>query len=639
MKRMRKRSWLRSQARTLSNPGWLGAQVASWAALSPSLLPRPWASTAIVTFGSQLTGNIVGVAVGYTQRRIQRRISAAVPWQLPRSSRTKRLIIPAVVHTGMGLTTATLWLRSLHRQRELGALVGLDGVTSARAHLAGTVVATAAFATSRGFAAGADWMYDHLRHSIRPWVPRGVAPALAGVLVGGSVALTVDKLVIRRTLEAISRNAEEVNRRLLPGRVQPWEPERSGSPWSLEPWHALGAQGRVMVSDGPRARDISAVMKQERNCVMEPMRLYAGKVAGRSLQAQADLLVRELHRTGAFRRSHLVIHTSTGTGWISPWHMAAVEFLTLGDCAQVGFQYSHLRSPLAWLADHDTAPQAARVVFERIYREWSQLPAQARPKLYVSGESLGAFGGSSAFADADDLLEKVDGAVFTGAPRFTPIWEELVPARDPGSLEIEPVIDGGKHIRFFADRVYERLFPSKKEQTEQGQAALEQTAAAPWLFPRIVFLQNPSDPIVWWDYPLAWRRPDWLREPRGTGVLPSIRWYPAVTFLQVLIDGLVSTDTPADMGHRYEDSVVPAWAAVLGLDSSVGAPVSDEVADAGADDENPREFGDTEPGNTEAETTVGLGSVAPLNEALKPIRRKQLKRIVKWIRRMSTTHS
>ena len=535
-----------------SNPGLVGAEIASWAAFAPSLMPRPWASTAMVSFGAQVTGHVVGVAVGYGFRLADARLRRTKLGRFAPSVRTERLIALSW-HGSMTAATAWVWWRSIQHQQTVGALVGMDALSSARAQFGGTAMASGAYLATQGLTFAAEFAFDRLRRVLRPWVPRGVAPVTAGIVVGGGLGLAVDKLLVRRTIERVYRNAHRVNMRVMPGRMQPWEPERSGSPWSLEPWHALGAQGRSVVADGPRARDIAAVTKRGRHEVMEPIRVYAGKVRGRSLKFQTELIVRELHRTGAFRRDHLVVHVTTGTGWIPPWGLMAVEFLTAGNCAQVGLQYSDLPSPVAWLADHETPPAAGRALFSRIREEWERLPEGDRPKLIIAGESLGGFGGNGAFDDAADMLASVDGALWTGTPHFTPIWKELTRTRDAGSPEIAPVIDGGRHIRF-ATR------PQELWETFGGEPLGE------WEHPRVAYLQHASDPIVWWDYPLAWRRPDWLRERLGRDVSSAVQWFPVVTFLQVLIDGLVSVDVGDGHGHRYEVESLPAWAAILGFE-------------------------------------------------------------------------
>ena len=55
---------------------------------------------------------------------------------------------------------------------------------------------------------------------------------------------------------------------------------------------------------------------------MEPIRVYAGMPEeGQSLQSAADLVVEELHRTGAFERAVILIATSTGSGWVDEWQV------------------------------------------------------------------------------------------------------------------------------------------------------------------------------------------------------------------------------------------------------------------------------------------------------------------------------
>lgn len=534
-----------------SNPGLIGAEIASWISFSPSLIPRTRTATVTVTLVSQLAGHVTGVAVGYGYNKTMHRLAKTPLGRFALAPRHERALA-MTWHVATTATTIVVWERSIAQQREIGRLVGKDEQASARSQLGSTAIASGLYLATRGLTALANRSYDLLRDRLRPWLPRGVAPVLSGAIVGGAIATSVDRLVIRQVFESIVKKSRYLNSLVAPGRTQPWEPERSGSPWSLEPWYALGAEGRVFVAEGPRARDLAAVTGKELSEVQEPIRLYAGKVLGRSLQAQAELIIREMHRTGAFWRDHLVIFTPTGTGWVPPWSSQAVEFLTLGNCALVAMQYSDLPSPVTWLTDHETPIEAGRVLIHRVLAEVDKLPEDNRPKVYVAGESLGAFGGLGAFSDSADMLARVDGAVWTGAPQFSPMWKELTARRAAGSPEIAPVIDEGHHIRF-ATR------PQELRESFYG------TEFGPWEFPRVAFLQHASDPIVWWDYPLAWRRPDWLVERVGRDVLPAMRWFPFVTFWQVLIDGLASVNVPGGHGHRYEEEMLPTWAHVLDI--------------------------------------------------------------------------
>src|SRR5699024_8005666 len=111
-------------------------------------------------------------------------------------------------------------------------------------------------------------------------------------------------------------------------------------------------------------------------------------------------------------------------------------------------QYSYFSSALAYVSDRRTPVEAGRLLFDAVHARVQELPEAERPMLVVSGESLGAYGGQGAFGSVDDMLGKVDGALWSGTPRFTPLWKELTAARRPGSPEIAPVVDNGRHVRF-----------------------------------------------------------------------------------------------------------------------------------------------------------------------------------------------
>jgi uncharacterized membrane protein len=68
---------------------------------------------------------------------------------------------------------------------------------------------------------------------------------------------------------------------------------------------------------------------------------------------------------------------------------------------------------------------------------------------------------------------------------------------------------------------------------------------------RLMFLQYPSDPIVFYDPLSVWRAPVWMREAPGHGVSPHLRFVPIVTHFQLAIDMAVSSTAPEGYGHSY----------------------------------------------------------------------------------------
>ena len=83
-----------------------------------------------------------------------------------------------------------------------------------------------------------------------------------------------------------------------------------------------------------------------------------------------------------------------------------------------------------------------------------------------------------------------------------------------------------------------------------------------WKSPRIVYLQNATDPITYWKPELLWKSPEWLDDPRGPDVSDDMFWIPVVTFWQTTADMAFSTGVPAGHGHSYGANAVEAWAAI-----------------------------------------------------------------------------
>jgi uncharacterized membrane protein len=193
-----------------------------------------------------------------------------------------------------------------------------------------------------------------------------------------------------------------------------------------------------------------------------------------------------------------------------------------------------------------TAPALRRRVgcFDAVHARLVQLPVGRRPRLLVYGESLGSQGSEAAFSSLADIRARTDGVLWVGPPNSNRIWSTLVQRRDPGTAEVDPVYASGLVVRF-AENVAGLARPP-----------------APWLPPRVLYLQHPSDPIVWWSPRLLFRRPDWLVEPRGGDVLPAMSWYPIVTFWQVTADLVHAQSVPQGHGHNYADLIPAGWAAI-----------------------------------------------------------------------------
>src|SRR4029077_3882757 len=79
----------------------------------------------------------------------------------------------------------------------------------------------------------------------------------------------------------------------------------------------------------------------------DPIRIYVGLDSAPTLAERVQLALTERERTGAFDRSLLMLMSPTGTGWINPSVVQAVELYTRGDVASVALQYSKRPSPMS----------------------------------------------------------------------------------------------------------------------------------------------------------------------------------------------------------------------------------------------------------------------------------------------------
>jgi uncharacterized membrane protein len=520
--------------------------VAAWfflASVTPSLIPRGWLMQGVASGLSAAYGYGLGLVAAWCWRKLRDALGIRIT-MAPGPARWLR----RAGWTLLAVVVALVWLRSLHWQRDTARFVGKSppGPLTLLLGLAATVVVFVLVIvaarglralTRRGSRLGQRFFY--------PWV----ATALAALLVATVVLVLSDSLVYRKAMAYAADKAAVINGVTPEGRTAPTSPLRSGSPASAESWRSLGRNGQAFVADGSTPAAIAAATGKP---ALAPIRVYAGLSNGRSVDQVAEAVVAELRRTGAFDRDVVGLMTTTGRGWVDEWTASSIEYLTGGDSAIAAMQYSYLPSPIALLSDRRTPAAAGRALLSKVEAELSGRPAASRPRLVLGGESLGAYGGQAAFRDADDMLARIDGAVWVGTPNFTPLARSISDARRGGSPEVAPVVADGTHIRFATQ-------PAELTHDLYGRAY------GSWDAPRVAYVQHASDPIPWWSPSLLVEQPDWMHEGVGSDVRP-MRWTSFATFWQLTTDMMVAGSTPPGHGHTYQQELVPAWAGVLGLD-------------------------------------------------------------------------
>lgn len=510
--------------------GLVGAAIAFCISFLPSLLPRPWLFQGIVTGVSLAIGYGGGSFTSWALRWF-------LEWEPPKKVKHIAWWILAVCGPIAGLVYLYLagsW------QTQVSRLVGeqpQDHRYIFRILLLSLATGAAILYISRIVRVATRWLIN----LIDKLLPRKVS-IVAGIVISTYLLITIfNGLLFSSFVRFANKSYSKRNDKTPIGVVQPQAQERSGSTASLIPWNTLGYQGRGFVGRGPSQKQLSSFTKTDTKI---PIRIYAGLQSAATPAERASLAVKELERTQAFSRKVLIIGNATGTGWLEPQSVDSIEYMYGGDTAIVSVQYSYLPSWLSFLVNKQDAKDTGRELFNAVYGKWASLPEANRPKLISYGLSLGSYGGQAAFSGANDLKYTTDGALFVGTPSDTELWKTITANREPGTPQIDPEYQNGNSIRFV---------DNPKDFNE------DQTA---WRKPRTLYLQHPSDPVVWFDFDLILNKPNWLSEPRGADVSPTMQWYPFITFTQVALDQFLGVSAPNGHGHNYADKIVAAWATV-----------------------------------------------------------------------------
>jgi len=412
--------------------------------LAPGLLPRTPSAQAVLT--GLLAATALGIA-GVLRFALRR-------WDFDINDRLTRLRTPLLGLTAIAvLGTAA---NASHWQNQLRTAMGtaLIGPDYWPRWALMSVLIVGIFA---GIARATGWIARKLGSA------RGIAvtAVAASVLYLIGVPAAVDW---RRGAYAAA------NATIDPELVQPVSYVRSGSAESAISWPSLGAEGRKFVTGSPAG----------------PIRVYVGLDSAADLDSRVALAIQELERSGGLERSNIVLAVPTGSGWIDANAVRGFYERFGGDVALVGMQYSYAPSWVSFLFGRDDAIASARALFTAMERRIGTL--DHKPELYVYGQSLGALGGSSIFADDADQDRRTCATLWAGPPAG---------------------------------------------QVHRSGATV---------------LANGSDPVVHWSPSLLWRAPD-LRDVRVDAPVPQ--WLPVVSFLQTSADLLAALNAPPGHGHRY----------------------------------------------------------------------------------------
>lgn len=498
------------------------------ASFTPSLIPRAYLVQGVLAGFSFGAGYGIGVFASWLWSYLE------LP--LPRGNIgawVKRIAVAlCAVVAFLFLRQATNWQNSI---RDLMGMESVDSVYPLRIAL----IALATFALLLVVARLFELTLRLIAGWLRRYVPRRVANVIGVAAALAIFTSLANGVLLRYALHVADSSYRAFDELIETDAVQPTDPAKTGSSASLLDWNDLGRAGREFIASGPSAKDIGAFLGRE---AREPIRVYAGLNSAETPEARARLALDELKRVGGFDRSVLVIVTPTGTGWVDAAAMDTLEYLHGGDVASAAIQYSYLASWLSLLVEPGYGGEASRALFHEIYGYWTTLPKDHRPKLYLYGLSLGAMNTERSNELFEVLADPYQGALLSGPPFSSSIWRSITNRRNEGSPFWLPRFRDGSYVRFTS---------------QQNALAIP---GAHWGPMRVVYLQYASDSVTFFDPLSVYRAPEWMNEPRGPDVSPSLRWYPVVSFLQLLVDMATATTAPIGHGHVYAPQhYIDAW--------------------------------------------------------------------------------
>jgi uncharacterized membrane protein len=313
----------------------------------------------------------------------------------------------------------------------------------------------------------------------------------------------------------------------------PSSPYVSGGPNSISPFEELGQQGRRFVTDVVTPDLIESTLGDP--AVAHPIRAFVG-VNSEPLypSARSEMMLDELERLGAFDRSHLLLVSPTGTGWVDQTMIESAELLTRGDIATACIQYGRGPSFLEVQKVHLGRSQFRGLLWG-VKLRLHGLPPDQRPKVLVFGESLGAWSSSDVvmhqgIAGFDHY--GIDRALWFGLPGLAK-WSKTGMRQGSGALVPPGTVRAFDHFAQYAS-----LSEDERERL------------------RAVVVDHDNDPIAQMAVRWAVKRPPWLDgDERGRNVPEGMHWMALVTFVQVLVDAMnamrVVPGEFRSFGHDY----------------------------------------------------------------------------------------
>ncbi len=328
--------------------------------------------------------------------------------------------------------------------------------------------------------------------------------------------------------------------------MPPLSPLVSGSEESTSPFVDLGLQGRRFVTDVVSPELIEEVLGEPVS--KSPIRVFIGYNSEPMYSmGRTEMAMAELERTGAFDRANLLLVSPTGTGWVDQTMIESAEFLAKGDIATCLIQYGRFPSFLS-VQKVALGRHQFRALLWSVRQRLAERPPENRPKVFVFGESLGAWASSDVL-----MYQGIDGFDHYGIDKA--LWVGL-----PGLA---------KWSRNGMARGRSNLVPDGSVGVFDNPEEIEELSAEQQDKLRATILSHDNDPIAVLSTDLMVRKPEWLEGTPGRGVPEDMDYTPMTTFLQVAIDAMNAMVTVpghfGSFGHDYRQDMARTVRAAYGI--------------------------------------------------------------------------
>jgi len=400
-------------------------------------------------------------------------------------------------------------------------------------------VGWATYAAGSGLGKGYIASRNGLVRYLGPGPTKRVIGGIANAAIWASGAVTLYNLGVGY----IGRSNEKVEPAYA---MPPLSPLVSGSEESTSPFVDLGLQGRRFVTDVVTSDMIETALGEPAKAT--PIRVFVGYNSEPMYSmGRTEMAIAELERTGAFDRANLLLVSPTGTGWVDQTMIESAEFLAKGDIATCLIQYGRFPSFLS-VQKVALGRHQFRALLWSVSQRLAERPPEKRPKIFVFGESLGAWASSDVL-----MYQGIDGFDHYGIDKA--LWVGL-----PGLA---------KWSRNGMARGRSNLVPDGSVGVFDNPGQIEALSAEEQDKLRATILSHDNDPIAVLSTDLMVRKPEWLDGTPGRGVPEDMDYTPMTTFLQVAIDAMNAMVTVpghfGSFGHDYRGDMARMVRAAYGF--------------------------------------------------------------------------